>query len=55
VLKMLSLYTYIYFTINCFVKNTGPTIPLALTAHHTPTFTGWSGASWVSCGFCELQ
>jgi hypothetical protein len=24
------------------LKNTGPTILLALTAHQTPTFTGWS-------------
>jgi hypothetical protein len=29
------------FVINCFVKNTGTTILLALTAHQTPTFTGW--------------
>jgi hypothetical protein len=26
---------------NCFVKNTRTTIFLALTAHQTPTFTGW--------------
>jgi hypothetical protein len=37
------------------LKNTGPTIVLSLKAHQTPTFTGWSGASWVRCGFCELQ
>jgi hypothetical protein len=30
---------YISFSINCFVKETGPTILLALTAHQTPTFT----------------
>jgi hypothetical protein len=40
VLKMLSLYTQIYFAIICFVKkNTGITV-LALTAHQTPAFTG---------------
>jgi hypothetical protein len=37
------------------LKNTGPTILLALTAHQTPNFTGWGRASWVRCGFCELQ
>jgi hypothetical protein len=33
------------------LKNTGATILLALTAHQTPTFTGWSGTFWVRCGF----
>jgi hypothetical protein len=42
--------------INSFVKkNAGPTVLLALKAHQTPNFTGWSGTSWVRCGFCELQ
>jgi hypothetical protein len=36
-------------------KNTGTAILLAFTAHKTPTFIGWSGASRVRCGFCELQ
>jgi hypothetical protein len=35
------------------LKNIGPII-LALTAHQTPTFTGWSEMLWVKCGFCEL-
>jgi hypothetical protein len=54
VLKMLSCLQ-IFFAINCFVNDMGTTILLALTAHQTPTFTGWSGTSWVRCGFCELQ
>jgi hypothetical protein len=37
------------------LKNTGTTILLALTAYQTPTFTGWSGPSWVRYGFSELQ
>jgi hypothetical protein len=37
------------------LKNTGPTILLALEAHQTPTFTGLSGTSRVRSGFCELQ
>jgi hypothetical protein len=37
------------------LKNTGSTIILALTARHTPIFTGWNRTSWVRCGFCELQ
>jgi hypothetical protein len=45
---------YITFAIIFLLKNTGPTILLALTAHQTPTFTGWSRTSWVRCGFCEL-
>jgi hypothetical protein len=32
------------------LKITDATI-LALTAHQTPTFTGWSGTCWVRCGF----
>jgi hypothetical protein len=55
VLKMLSLYTQISFAINSFFLNTGPTILLALTERQIPTFTGWSGTSWVRRGFCELQ
>jgi hypothetical protein len=55
VLKMLFLYTEIFFAINFFVKNTGPTILLGLTAHQTPSFTGWSCALRVICGFCELK
>jgi hypothetical protein len=46
VLKIVSLYTKISFTINCFVKNTsttGTTILLALTAHQTSTFIQRSG------------
>jgi hypothetical protein len=33
------------FTIIVSLKNTGPTVLLALTAHQTPTFTGWSRTS----------
>jgi hypothetical protein len=55
VLKMLSLYTQISFTINCFIKKQMSNILLALTVHQTPTFTGWSRTSWVRCGFCELR
>jgi hypothetical protein len=29
------------------LKNTGATILLALTEHQTPTFTGWSGTSYL--------
>jgi hypothetical protein len=32
------------------LKTQVPIILLALEAHQTPTFTGWSGASWVRCG-----
>jgi hypothetical protein len=39
VLKMLSLYMQIHFEIVS-LKNTDPTIILALTAHKTPTITG---------------
>jgi hypothetical protein len=53
VLKMLSLYTYMFFAIVSL--NTGTTILLALTAHQTPPFTGWSWTLWVKYGFCELQ
>jgi hypothetical protein len=42
------------FIIIVSLKNAGTTI-LALTAHKTPTFTGWSKTSWVRCGVCELQ
>jgi hypothetical protein len=55
VLKMLSLYIKIPFTINCFVKKTGTMDLLALTAHQAPSFTGWSGTSWDRYGFCEPQ
>jgi hypothetical protein len=37
------------------MKDTGPTILLALTAHKTTTFTGCSRVLWVRCGFYELQ
>jgi hypothetical protein len=36
------------------LKNTGKTILLALTAHWTPTFTGWNRTSWVSDYFAYL-
>jgi hypothetical protein len=42
VFKMLSYLHVDIFSINCFVKKkTGATFLLALTAHQTPTFTGW--------------
>jgi hypothetical protein len=47
-------YTF-FFVIKCFVKNTGPTILLALTAHQTSTLTGRSRTSWIGCGFRELR
>jgi hypothetical protein len=47
-------YTYLSKLIVS-LKNTGPTILLALTAHQTPTFTIWSRASWVDYGYCEHQ
>jgi hypothetical protein len=37
------------------LKDTGPTILLAFTAHQTLPFTGWNRTSWNRCGFCELQ
>jgi hypothetical protein len=44
----------ISFAINCFIKYTGTTILFALKARQTSTFTGWSGISWVKCGYFEL-
>jgi hypothetical protein len=44
--KNCSRMTYTYLSqLIVSLKNTGPTILLALTAHHTPTVTGWSRAS----------
>jgi hypothetical protein len=52
---MLSLCKYISFATNYFFKKTQVQQSfLHITTHHTPTFTGWSGTSWVRYGFCEL-
>jgi hypothetical protein len=37
------------------LKDTYPTILLALAAHQTAIFTGCSVISWITCGFCELH
>jgi hypothetical protein len=45
-----SLHVYIFR--DCFVKNTGTTIPI-LTAHQTPAFTGWSGIRGLDVDYVD--
>jgi hypothetical protein len=51
VLQMLSLYMYKIFTINCFVRK--HRYNNSSCTYNTPdnNFTGWSGTSWVRCGY----
>jgi hypothetical protein len=50
VLKVLSLYTYILFAINCFARKQRYNNSSCTYSTPDKNFAGWSGTSWARCG-----